>query len=113
MIQLIENQDKFNQMELITKEDALKNMVAFYRVQYPANRQLLNGKYTGDIISQLEDEDPLTEERAIEIMGNDFWTKNECDECGADVAATVEFNNGSYVCIDCLNKAVKLLNNDL
>lgn len=102
-------------MVLTTKDDILKRLPSRYRTQYgKSNRQLFNGKWTADIIEQLEAESPLTEERAIEIT-NKSWTDNICDECRQDVYATVQLgqepdyeSRTANICLDCLQKAIAL-----
>jgi len=103
-------------MILTTKKDILSSLPARWKMQYRTNYQLADGKWTFDIIKQLEDEQNLTEERAKEILGNDSWTRNKCDECNNDVYATVQIGQEPYyesstanICIDCLNKAVALI----
>jgi hypothetical protein len=102
-------------MVLLTKKDILSNLPERWKSQYRTNYQLSNGKMTFDIINELEAETNLTEERAKEILGNDSWTRNKCDECNADVYATVQLGQEpdyesatANICLDCLNKAVAL-----
>ena len=86
-----------------------------YATQYPQNRQFFDGSWSDDKIKLLKSENPLTEEKAKEILGNDSWTRNKCDECDADVYATVQLGQEpdyesatANICLDCLKKAVAL-----
>lgn len=106
---------KLSQMELITKKSILADLPERWKSQYRTNYQLFNGKMTFDIIKELETETNLTEERAKEILGNDSWTRNKCDECEKDVYATIQLgqepdyeSSTANICLDCLNKAVAL-----
>ncbi len=106
---------KFSLMELITKKSILADLPERWKMQYRTNYQLFDGKWTFDIIKQLEAEQDLTEERAKEILGNDSWTRNKCDECDKDVYATVQLGQEpdyesatANICLDCLNKAIAL-----
>lgn len=102
-------------MELITKKGILKCLPSHYKMQYPTNRQFFDGSWSDDKIKMLEAENPLTEERANEILGNKSWTNNKCDECKQDAFAVVQLgeepdyeSHTASICIDCLNKAVAL-----
>jgi len=87
-----------------------------YTTQYPQNRQFFDGSWSDYKIKLLKAENPLTEEKAKEILGNDSWTRNKCDECDADVYATVQLGQepdyesaAANICLDCLNKAIALV----
>jgi hypothetical protein len=102
-------------MELITKKWILENLPNHYRQSHPKNIRLANGKYTDEVLKQLQSEDPLTEARANEIIGNESWTSNKCNECNKDLLAVVELGEDpdiesrtARICLDCLNKAVDL-----
>lgn len=102
-------------MYLITKKSILEGLAAKYKMQYPVNRQFFDGSWSDDKINLLLKEKPLTEKRANEILGNDSWTRNRCDECNADVYATVQLGQEpdyesatANICLECLNKAVAL-----
>jgi hypothetical protein len=106
---------KFSQMELITKKSILELLPYKYATQYPQNSQFFDGSWSDDKIKLLKAEVPLTEERANEILGNNSWTRNKCDECNNDVYATVQLGQEpdyesatANICLDCLKKAVKL-----
>jgi hypothetical protein len=102
-------------MELITKKSILEGLPHKYQMQYSVNRQLFDGSWSDDKIKMLKSESELTEERANEILGNDSWTRNKCDECNKDVYATVQIGQEpdyesatANICLECLNKAVAL-----
>ena len=106
---------KISQMELITKKSILEGLAQKYQMQYSTNRQFFDGSWSDDKIKMLKAENPLTEERAKEILGNDSWTRNKCDECNKDVYATVQLGQEpdyesatANICLECLNKAVAL-----
>lgn len=57
----------------------------------------------------------VTEEQVTEIIGDDAWTVNRCDECKQDAGLAVQFGEPpSYdsvtakICIECLCKAINL-----
>lgn len=104
-------------MYLNTKHQILKTLPNRFRFQYNSNRKLLDGKFTDDIYDLLIDEENLTEEKAIEIIGNKSWTDNICDECKKDVNALIYLgeepnieSNTAAICKDCLLKSVNLIN---
>ena len=102
-------------MNLITKSDILKELPKRYSHQYPKNREFWDGKSSGQILELLRIEKPLTEARAIEILGHSSWTSLKCDECNREVQAVVQLGQEpdyesatACICVDCLNEAVKL-----
>ena len=102
-------------MKIKNKNTILKSLPERYRQQYPNNKKFRDGRFSDDIYEKLIAENPLTEEKANEIIGNKSWTSNECDECMKDVFAVVVFNDegesegSSYcICLECLNKAINL-----
>jgi len=102
-------------MIVTTKKQILKNLPKHWRQSYPKGRDLASGKNSDKIYIALVNEKELTEERANEIIGNDSWTRNSCDECGEDVEVTVMVgeepdyeSRTASICINCLNKAVEL-----
>ena len=97
-------------MKTITKKDILENL--------KVNRQLFNGKYLFDIFKNLENEKELTEKKAIEIFGGKSWTENICDECGKDAFTVIEIGQEpeyesfcAHICLECLKRAVELIEN--
>ena len=102
-------------MKLITKEGILKNLISRYKQQYPNNMIVIGGRWSDDIIRELELEKPLTEERANEIIGNSSWTRIRCDECNKEVQSVVMVDeepdcesSTAMLCVSCLKKAIKL-----
>lgn len=99
-------------MFITTKDDLVKQLPARWRKAYDS------GTYGADkalILEALEAEPVLAEARANEIIGNESWTRNECDECGQDCFATVtvgqepEYDSATAsICLSCLQKAVAL-----
>ena len=102
-------------MKLITKTEIISNLIDTYQMQYRDNRQLFGGDWTDDIIKKLKSASPLTEKKAIEIIGNNSWTRNECHECKKDSDVVVQLgqepdyeSSTANVCLECLNKAIVL-----
>ncbi len=55
------------------------------------------------------------EEAVASVTGDNRWTQNICDECGADAAITVALGaeihhatDTAYICLSCLQRAVAL-----
>ena len=101
-------------MNLITKSDILKSLPNRYKGQYMTNQQIFDGRWSDDIFSLLKSENPLTEDRANEIL-NPSWTSLKCDECGRQVQAVVQLGEEpdyesatAIICIPCLNEAIAL-----
>ena len=102
-------------MILTTKKSILSTLASRYKMQYPTNEQFYGGRWSDDTIKKLENEIDLTEQKAAEILENDSWTRNQCDECDKDVYATVRLgqepdyeSSTASICLDCLNKAVEI-----
>lgn len=102
-------------MDLITKSDILKGLPDHYKHQYRTNFVFFDGQSSDYILSLLKAEKPLTEQRAIEILGGTSWTSLKCDECNREVQAVVQLGQEpdyesatACICVDCLSEAVKL-----
>jgi hypothetical protein len=59
--------------------------------------------------------DTTDTERWKEAYGNSSFARNDCTECGNDVDITIEIgeepdyeSNTTWLCLECLQKAVKL-----
>lgn len=102
-------------MKLINKKDILDSVVDRYKTAYPRDRELWGGKRSGDILSQLQALDVMTESDAKRIIGNDSWTSLRCNECEQEVNAVVQLgeepdyeSRTACICFDCLEKAMQL-----
>lgn len=102
-------------MRLITKKMLLSSLISQYKKQYPTNKHFAFGSCSDDKLKLLEAESSLTEERVAEIIGNNSWLKNICDECKKDASTIVVFGKEDYwedesvrICIDCLKKGLEL-----
>lgn len=107
-------------MILVTKKDILLKLPEKFKSRYNFKFKFFDGRMSDNIIKQLELETDLTEKRAIEIIGNNSWTSNNCYQCGEDVYSTIQLSDNPdhdnitfKVCLDCLKKAVVLLEEDI
>lgn len=98
-------------MELIRKSDKIKNISKTWNSHFYSNHSL-------DVIrigNRLRDEKPDTEEKIINIIGNDSWTTNKCTECEVDCEVTVQLgedldydSSTVRICFDCIEKSLYL-----
>ncbi len=89
----------------ITKQDLINNVIQNWQYQYP------KGKYPDkdEKLEKLIKLEPKTEQSIANLIGNDSWTKLNCDECAKEVETVVILYNSTYCCKDCLIKALELL----
>ncbi len=101
-------------MRIITKRGILSSLAERIREEY----QLANGEWYQSNWSKLLYEAlcnlpaDATEGDFSEIMGSDSWTRIECSECQQSADKVVDFGYGDLaimLCVDCLDKAKKLL----
>ena len=97
-------------MELILRSEVIKEIPDRWRCQYRENQ---GDKY--QIWLRLKAEENLTEEKAEELIGNNSWSRLDCDECGERADAVVQLgqepdyeSRTACICLDCLKKAVTL-----
>jgi len=98
-------------MVVTNKTHLLKMLPKRWLQQYP-NGKKIDGFDTNSTYIKLKAENPLTEEKANKIIGNNSWTENRCDECDKDVFALCtlgkQLERPAFICLDCLNKAINL-----
>lgn len=96
-------------MEIIRKREHLLSVGQRWVEQYPYDRYP-SGSDKGDITDALNNmRVSEINQKAIDgIIGNNSWTKLECNECHKDNDFLAVFNDYSSVvqlCRDCLTKA--------
>jgi hypothetical protein len=87
-------------MEVITREEHIKNVPKMWKLQYPGGKE--------GIYEKLLDAKPLTKEKVDAIIGNESWTRLSCDECEKDVDIVVIFSDSETsraICKKCITKA--------
>jgi hypothetical protein len=102
-------------MEIVTKRARILNVVERwkYQYQYRLDAPLRDGRTPAEIEAQLRmlDLTSASEDDVAQVIGNNVWTRLECDECGASVERLLCFDASSLdVCDTCLRRAVQLLN---
>jgi hypothetical protein len=98
-------------MKVIKKADIIKSVSETWKRTY---YNLFQGTWKEVRRGSSEDYykrllDAKTEEEINTIIGNDLWTRNDCDECQKDQNMTIEYNVEEYtfnLCEDCLRKAI-------
>jgi hypothetical protein len=100
-------------MELVRKAEKVKNVAETWRRTY----QRLSGEW-GPVMrgSSKDYYDKLleakTEDEINAIIGNTFWTKNDCHVCGNDCDVLISFVVEEYnfnVCRACLERSIELI----
>lgn len=103
-------------MRIITKREIIKGVLERWKYQYPNEN---HGKDKLEITKKLSklNLSRVSAKRVDEIIGNQSWTRLDCDECQEPVDKVVMFierNEDEYecntceLCLDCLKKALKL-----
>lgn len=99
----------------ILKKDKINNIADRWKRAYFLNGKWEYGEDKVDIYNKLLNINPLTESVINEIIGNKSWTNNVCNECGEDVNVLIQIGQDpdyesatACICLNCLNKAVKL-----
>ncbi len=103
-------------MELIRKQDKIDRVADHWKNVYSGPRGWYSSVfdaesvYTGLIALT---DDTRTEDRVNRIIGNNYWTRNTCDECGQDAAVLVQVgqepdyeSRTACVCVSCLRMAL-------
>ena len=104
-------------MKVITERSQIREIASTWRRQYPMGtyrdkRDVIYGR-----LARLDPETATTDDVAA-IIGNSSWTDERvCHECkGDDLPAVVQLgeepdceSNTAQVCLDCLRRAVALL----
>jgi hypothetical protein len=96
-------------------KDSIKEFVKIYGIgTYGADKR---GRNIGEELLALKPE-TVTASNVSEIIGNDWCHKRECNECGNQTWDIVEIgeppdyeSSTARVCLDCLKKAVHLIEN--
>lgn len=102
-------------MKIYDERQAIQEAIAFWLDRYDLRgpRGHLFSSTTAKI--QTLDPETVTAEELNQIFGNNYWTQpEECRECGEIAWNTIEFhnpdkNNRTWICGDCLQKALELL----
>jgi len=98
-----------------TRQELIEHVAERWERQYPSARGFL-GKDKEDIYAKLFNLPRLEKSAIDEAIGNDLWTKNECEVCERDVDAVIIFEvfieQGTVVCGDCLKSAIGMLEDD-
>lgn len=96
---------------VITKQMMIDQVLERFDHQYAAR---LDDPYWSLKRYQLSELNPPTQKAINRIMGNDSWTRLQCDHCGQDVGVALCLSNESrmgvnYVCPSCLHFALGLI----
>jgi hypothetical protein len=97
---------------IVTKQNLLDHLAARWREQYPNSSRNKNNSFYRVYIELKEAGKNLTEEMAAKIIGNDTWTKLNCDCCFKDcerlVTISMMYRDCEFVslCEDCLSEAM-------
>lgn len=103
-------------MQIITERDSIKDAITFFiglhgEGSYGADTR---GIHVGKELSKL-DKETVSAEEVNTLIGSD-WTSKTCNDCGVKVKTVVQIGEDldydsctANVCIDCLKKAVKLM----
>jgi hypothetical protein len=103
-------------MQVITRQTQANGVVERWAHQYPVSANYGNDKQK--ILRELKELGDVPSPDAVNtVIGNESWTKTECNQCGAVNALVVrvgqEPNHDSYtasLCKACLEKALALVN---
>ncbi len=103
-------------MQIITERDSIKDAITFFiglhgEGSYGADTR---GIHVGKELSKL-DKETVSAEEVNTLIGSD-WTSKTCNECGVKVKTVVQMGEDldyesctANICLDCLKKAVKLI----
>ena len=98
-------------MKVITKREALLNVARRWRQQYPTNIADATKVEIGEKLLAMPI-GSITEAAINAVIGNDSWTKLECDECEKDSGALVVFEAGERfinICEPCIRRGQRQL----
>lgn len=94
----------------ITPANVVKTAAQDWKAQYCYDGKWQCGNYKRDAYKLLKK--AQTVEEVNQITGSRFYTTFHCDECNEFSSVAVRFTTGEghklTLCLDCLNKAVKL-----
>jgi hypothetical protein len=104
-------------MNTLTKENHVASVPARWRRQY-GKGEWVNDFKKQDIQNKLDAAIP-SKEVYDKIIGNQSWTRLECDSCGKDVEIVVfvkskasdEYGESAF-CKKCLEEYLKMINQD-
>lgn len=103
-------------MKIISKAEKIRGVIKAWHETYwdTLKREWRYGPDKGGIYRKLSSAKSLTEKKISDIIGNDSWTQNICDECGKDSAALIQLGQGpdegmaiASICLACIRKALK------
>ena len=104
-------------MYIITKKELIKTVAERWKKAYFINSKWEYGADKKEIYNNLIEKKPKTELEVANIIGNNSWTDNVCNECGKQKEKIIVIgepedyeSKTAYVCEECLNEALKLLN---
>ncbi len=96
-------------MKFISRKMRAASAAKGWRAQYGFDRD--------DVASRIDALGPKPDPESVnEIIGNDTWTRCDCDECGREVEFVVEF--GEYqdyaletarICEECVGRAMAIV----
>lgn len=101
-------------MKVITERDKIRDVAEDWRKQYADSDGFLEAFEKLGIYVRLTKLDvaTATAEDVAKIIGNDSWTRLECQECGKDVKALIEIgsppdyeSSTARVCLSCIGEA--------
>lgn len=103
-------------MRIITRQETANNVTARWKKQYKNPMYASSDK--SDILTKLQAlEDTPDPDQIDVIIGNKSWTRVTCHECDTEISPVIELgqepNYDSYtacICLSCLTKAIKILN---
>jgi len=104
-------------MKLITKQSKIDGIAAAWKHQYCRRGKWIPSRPTGLQHSQIYTDlcalpKDATEEDITGIIGNSTWTSLVCEECGQEVDTVIQLGEDCDtldICLTCLNKAVKIM----
>jgi len=102
-------------MELFTRQKLAENVSEHWNRTYAGSQW----SHKRDIGDKLSSAPVLNPDIVREIIGNDSWTETRCNECDAKNIPVVQLgeepdyeSSTAYVCRECLEKAISLINRD-
>lgn len=101
-------------ISLTHRQEVIDSAVERFERQYGDVRYLMHSAKVGPLKALKKDETYADE--IDRIIGNDSWTKIECDECGERVETVANLGTdhewggpAASVCEECLSKALNML----
>jgi len=105
-------------MKLEKKKELIKNVAARFKESYFVKGVWVYNRDGNkeSIYNNLVSKKPKTEEDIEEIIGNDSWTSNRCNQCRNETDVLIRLgeepdweSNTFFICKDCLEKAINLI----